>query len=122
MVSLILSVGRDTTLLALRNLLLAQSGYKVVSAHAHIDFVHKLFDVDFDAVIFCHSIPATDRARMAALVRRYRPSAQVVALEDFADHGDDGFADATVVGDSYDLISALNKLKTPAARSRNQAA
>jgi DNA-binding NarL/FixJ family response regulator len=121
MISLILSVGRDTTLLALRNLLLAQSGYKVVSAHAHIDFVHKLFDVDFDAVIFCHSIPAADRQRMVALVRRYRPSAKVVALEDFADRGC-SFADATVVGDSYDLIGVLDKMKSPLAHGRNQAA
>ena len=120
MVSRILSVGRDTTLLALRNLLLAQSGYKVVSAHAHIDFVHKLFDVDFDAVVFCHSIPIADRQRMAALVHRYRPSAKVIALEDFADRAC-AFADATVIGDSYDLISALDKLKTPVARG-NQAA
>ena len=122
MISLILSVGRDTTLLALRNLLLTQSGYKVVGAHAHIDFVHKLFDVDFDAVVFCHSIPAADRQRMAALVRRYRPSAKVIAVEDFVDRGNDGFADATVVGDSYDLISALDKFKAPLARGRNQAA
>ena len=121
MISLILSVGRDTTLLALRNLLLAQEGYKVVSAHAHVDFVNKLFDVDFDAVIFCHSIPAADRSRMAALVRRYRPSAQLIALEDFADHGNK-FADATVVGDSYDLVSALARLQAPRARRHNQAA
>lgn len=121
MISLILSVGRDTTLMAMRNLLLAQSGYKVVSAHAHGDFVNKLFDVDFDAVVFCHSIPAADRARMAALVRRYRPSAQLIALEDFTDHGSK-FADATVVGDSYDLIGALAKLNTSSAKGRNQAA
>jgi hypothetical protein len=87
----------------------------------HVDFVHKLFDVDFDAVVFCHSIPAADRQRMAALVRRYRPSAKVIALEDFADRGC-SFADATVVGDSYDLISALDRFKAPAARGHNQAA
>jgi CheY-like chemotaxis protein len=121
MISLVLSVGRDTTLLAMRNLLLAQAGYKVVSANDHLDFVSKLFDIDFDAVVMCHSIPASDRARMCSLVRRYRPSAVVVALEDFAGRSCQ-FADATVLGDSDDLIRALAQYEKPAAHQERPAA
>ena len=106
--TLVLSVGNDSTLLAIRKLMLTNAGYTVVNAQGAQDFVSKLFDGDFDVVVLCTSLTPVERRQMAALVRQHRPSAQVFALGDQAD-GECGGVSA-VQGDTKDLVRALASL------------
>ena len=106
MTTLVLSVGNDSTLLAIRKLMLTDAGYTVVSALGAQEFINKLFDGDFDVVVLCTSLTPVERRRMAGLVRQHRPSARIFALSAAEDRSCDG-ADSTICGDTADLVRAL---------------
>jgi CheY-like chemotaxis protein len=109
MTTLVLSVGNDSTLLAIRKLMLADAGYTVVSALGAQEFVNKLFDGDFDVVVLCTSLAPVERRKMAAVVRQHRPSTRIFALSADGDGKCDG-ADSTICGDTADLVRALAAL------------
>jgi DNA-binding response OmpR family regulator len=104
--TVVLSVGHDHTLLAIRNMVLSQSGYKVVPAVTAAEFVDRFFGGDFDLVILCHSIPEEERRRMADIVRQQSPSTPVVVLNNGFE-GRHAYATATVPADVRDLLEAL---------------
>lgn len=113
MTTLVLSVGNDSTLLAIRKLMLTDAGYTVVSALGPQEFINKLFDGDFDVVVLCTSLTPLERRRMATLVRQHRPSARIFALSEAEDGSCDG-ADSTIHGDTADLVRALASNLGPA--------
>jgi DNA-binding NarL/FixJ family response regulator len=104
--TVVLSAGHDHTLLAIRNMVLAQSGYKVVSAATAVEFIDRFFDGDFDLVILCHTIPEDERRRMADIVHQQSPSTPVVVLSDGTTNPSN-YATATVAADVRDLLQAL---------------
>ena len=104
--TVVLSAGHDHTLLAIRNMVLGQSGYRVVSAATAAEFVERFFGGDFDLVILCHTIPEDERHRMADIVHKQSPSTPVIVLSDgLTDHSP--YATATVAADVRDLLQAL---------------
>ena len=106
MTNLVLSVGNDSTLLAIRKLMLTDAGYRVMSALGTREFVNKLFDGDLDVVVLCTSLAPVERRKMAALVRQHRPSTRIFALS-AAEDGQINGADSTICGDTADLVRAL---------------
>ena len=67
MAVLVLSVGRDATLLAIRNLILSGAGYHVVAASTPEEFVERFYGGDFDAVVLCHTLPDDQLKRITEL-------------------------------------------------------
>ena len=61
MAVLVLSVGRDATLLAIRNLILSAAGYHVAAASTPEEFVDKFYSGDFDAVVCGRPVAAGER-------------------------------------------------------------
>ena len=107
--TVVLSAGHDHTLLAIRNMVLARSGYQVVSAATPAEFIDRFFGGDFDLVILCHTIPEDERHRMADIVHKQSPSTPVVVLSDgLTSHHT--YATATVAADVRDLLNALPSL------------
>ena len=104
--TVVLSAGHDHTLLAIRNMVLGQSGYQVVSASTAAEFMERFFAGDFDLVILCHTIPEDERRRMADIVHKQSPSTPVVVLSDGL-VGHAPYATATVAADVRDLLQAL---------------
>jgi len=78
---LILSAGRDTSLLNQRSAILRQAGYEVVIAGNSPDLVNRLFNGDFDLVLLCASIPEEERRRLIAIATRHTPCTPVVVLQ-----------------------------------------
>jgi DNA-binding response OmpR family regulator len=109
MAVLVLSVGRDATLLAIRNLILSSAGYHVVAAATPEEFVERFYGGDFDAVVLCHSLPDDQRKRITELVHAHSPSTPVVVMANGDFNHKKGLAtdDALVFGDTRDLVRVL---------------
>lgn len=67
--TLVLTVGSDSSLLGSRSEVLKSAGYMVVSALSIREAVDRFQDGDFDLIILCHSIPTKDRERLIGLIR-----------------------------------------------------
>src|SRR4051812_40469350 len=106
MATLLLSVGHDSALLAIRNLILASAGYTVVSASTPEEFVTRFFDGDFDAVVLCDSLQEDQRERMAAIVHDHSPSTPVILMRKPLPNSSD-LHEAIIMGDSRDLVRML---------------
>jgi len=80
MPTLILSAGRDLSLLKKRNAALIAAGYTVVTATNSPEVVNKLFAGDFDLVILCHTLGEQQQKRLAHIISDYTPSTPVIVL------------------------------------------
>ncbi|MBI2679135.1 MAG: hypothetical protein HYX28_10170 [Candidatus Koribacter versatilis] len=109
MAVLILSVGRDATLLAIRNLILSGAGYTAVGASTPEEFVEKFYAGDFDVVVLCHTLPEDQRRRITQLVHAHSPSTPVVVMAngDFDQKKPVAGDHALVFGDTRDLVRVL---------------
>jgi len=107
MATLLLSVGHDSALLAIRNLMLAGAGYTVISASTPQEFVTRFFDGDFDAVVLCDSLPEDQRKRMAEIVHEHSPSTPVVLMRKPLPNSRADLREAIINGDSRDLVRML---------------
>jgi len=67
--TLVLTVGSDSSLLGSLSEVLKSAGYMVVSALSIREAVDRFQDGDFDLIILCHSIPTKDRERLIGLIR-----------------------------------------------------
>lgn len=109
MTTLLLSVGRDATLLAIRNLMLSGAGYTAVGASTPEEFVDKFYAGDFDVVVLCYTVPEIERARIIQLVHAHSPSTPVVVMAN--GHLDQkkpvSGSGAIVLGDTRDLVRVL---------------
>jgi DNA-binding response OmpR family regulator len=76
----ILSVSYDQSLLATRQIMLEQKGYKVTSALGFTAALEHCTSRDFDLFILGHSIPTRDKEELVAHFRQNCP-APVLSLE-----------------------------------------
>jgi CheY-like chemotaxis protein len=67
--TLALSVGLDSLVIAARIELLLSEGYIVVSAFSLKEAVDRFLTGDFDLVLLDNSLPAKDRDRLTCLIR-----------------------------------------------------
>lgn len=78
---IVLSAGRDARAVESRNNALIAAGFTVVSAERE-EFVEKLFDGKFDAVILCHSLHEDERRRLAGITKSYCPATPIIVVSD----------------------------------------
>ena len=76
----ILSGGRETYLLQLRNEVLKSSGYTVVSAHSATELIENFRAGDYDLVLLCHSFNFEERRRIVQAIHSWSPSTPVLML------------------------------------------
>jgi DNA-binding response OmpR family regulator len=67
--TLVLSVGFDSQLLATRNLVLQSAGYTVVRAFSLKAAADCFQTLDFDLVLLCQSIPTKEKDRLVSWIR-----------------------------------------------------
>jgi len=76
----VLSTGHNSVALRSRNLLIQQAGYQVTTTKETgllLELAHK---DDFDAVVFCNSIPAHLRASVARELKRLKPTLPLIMV------------------------------------------
>ena len=77
---LILAIGRDSLLLKLREQVLIKLGYLVKTASDLPDFYLQFSQGDYDLVILCHTLSATEAKGIINFARNHRPSARLLGL------------------------------------------
>ncbi len=78
--ALVLSVGQQLDLLALRNEVLREAGFAVRSSTTLEDATALALAGDFDVVVLCRSLPCAQRQQFIYAVRAMKPSLPIVAL------------------------------------------
>lgn len=102
----ILSAGRDPSLLGTRNAVLRAEGYTVVTAVTPAEIVDVFFAGDYDVVVLCHTIPALERRKLIRLVRNHAPRTPVVVLSSHdGQSADDGAV--RVPNNPQELVAAV---------------
>jgi DNA-binding response OmpR family regulator len=107
--TVILSVGLDTHLLEIRNLVLKSAGYTVVTARSAREAIRVFQAGDFDLLLLGHCIPARDRERLAFLVRSFGSHTPVVCVANCSNQAD-SFADATLDANPKKLLLGLREV------------
>ena len=77
----ILSTGRNARVMEARDTALIAAGFNVVSSHAD-EFMEKLFEGNFDAIILCHSLREEERRRLAGIIKSYHSATPVIVVSD----------------------------------------
>jgi DNA-binding response OmpR family regulator len=112
---IILSAGRDSRAVESRNNALIAAGFTVVSADRE-EFVEKLFDSKFDAVILCHSLHEDERRRLAGITKSYCPTTPVIVVSDL--HGRQfHYGTRTVLNYPEQIIASVRELARSGVRS-----
>lgn len=109
MLFLILSVGRNLSVLRERHSTLIAAGYSVTSAHSKEEAMDKLIEGDFDLVLICPSL-GKDRWLLVNAVRRLRPSISVVSIRLNGDpimHDRSAYATAC---DSDEIVATVGEI------------
>lgn len=75
-----LQIGTDRALLRSRGAVLESVGLRVVNAESVSSAMESIAAVSFDLVLFCHSLPRTDRLNLASAVRLRTPSAHLLLV------------------------------------------
>ncbi|MBV9075132.1 MAG: hypothetical protein JOZ10_16020 [Acidobacteria bacterium] len=104
-----LLVGEDPVVLETRSMVLRSVGYAVVSCLSTATAFGIFVDGDFDVVILCHSIPATERTALARAVHGYSPGTPV-ALVSAGYPAQDSSVDAVIENEPKQLLQELPKL------------
>lgn len=115
--TLVLSVGNDPSLAAIRNLVLQSAGYRVVPAWSGEEAVRCFLAGDFDLVILCHSIPGKERDRLTCLIRASGSLVPVVFIAGL-DDDQDLFATATLQNQPQQFLNGLRKVLAKAGSNR----
>lgn len=114
--SIILSVGWDSSLLDTRRMILQAAGHIVESAHSLEEAIERFRTGDFDLVLLCHSISQPDRGRLTWSIRALGSSTPVVTVAIAHGQPPDGFADATIECAPRNLIHGVNQALLGAAK------
>lgn len=77
----ILCAGRDVHVMEARSKALTAAGFNVVCSHGD-EFMEKLFEGNFDAIILCHSLREEERRRLAGIIKSYHQATPVVVVSD----------------------------------------
>jgi CheY-like chemotaxis protein len=119
MLGMVLAVGLDPSLMTARMLVLQSAGYVVVRASSLKETVDHLQSGDFDLVLLCHSVPATDRERLTSLIRASGSRIPIVSIAGSLGECD-AFANATLEDGPNKFVAGIREVlikavKTPAA-------
>jgi CheY-like chemotaxis protein len=76
----ILSSGYNNAILRVRNSVLEQAGYSVVSCKESSVLVDLLAKKDFDGAVLCSSIPVDLRVELARKIRKAKPELPLIIL------------------------------------------
>jgi CheY-like chemotaxis protein len=99
-----LAVGRDSLLLQTRSQVLRTDGYTVVATLSSEEALQQFEAGDFDVVILCHSIPASERERLSRAMHSRSPGTPVVVVSRTQAAQQQNGADATVASDPEELL------------------
>ena len=116
--AVILSVGHHPALLETRNLILRAAGYKVEEAASIKQAIRQFQAGNFDLVLLCHSIPTTERERLAGLIRASGASTSVASIATIAGGPEDVFVDETFESDPRKLLPGIKEVLLKAAAKR----
>ena len=121
MPGIVLAVGFESSLMTARMLALQSAGYVVVRGSSLKETVHHLQSGDFDLVLLCHSVPATDRERLTSLIRASGSRIPIVSIAGSLGECD-AFANATLEDGPNKFLAGIREVltkaaKTPAART-----
>jgi|ERR1700733_6212193 CheY-like chemotaxis protein len=116
---IVLAVGFEPSLMTARMLVLQSAGHVVVRASSLKETIHHLQSGDFDLVLLCHSVPATDRARLTSLIRASGSRIPIVSIAGSLGECD-ASANATLEDGPNKFLAGIKEvrikaLKTPAA-------
>jgi len=116
---IVLAVGFEPSLMTARMLVLQSAGYVIVRGSSLKETVDHLHSGDFDLVLLCHSVPATDRERLTSLIRASGSRIPIVSIAGRLGECD-AFANATLEDGPNKFLAGIREviikaLKTPAA-------
>lgn len=116
MVFVVLSVGRDFTLMKERRAALREAGFIVNSAATRGEALEKLIQGDFDLVLLCQSL-GEDTGRLAKAIARLSPSTPLVAVVE-SQHPVLGYGTHIVGNDPAEIVRKITDIlaKEPAKR------
>jgi DNA-binding response OmpR family regulator len=121
LLTLVLAVAVDSSLLASRRFFWESAGCYVTSAGSIREAILQFRDGDFDLILLGDSIPIESRERLTFLIRASGSGIPVVCVTDSpGDH--DSFADATIRNDGDDLLLVMEELLAARKSRRGSAA
>jgi len=117
----ILAIGVESSLLEIQSSAWKASGYIVTFAWSVKDAITHFRDGDFDLVLLGHALPAESRERLMFLIRASGAQVPVAFIADSSGVCD-RFADATLRGESSELLQEIeglmsSRVETPTSRS-----
>ncbi|MGA7343445.1 MAG: hypothetical protein WBE72_09875 [Terracidiphilus sp.] len=116
-ITVVLTVGLDSSLLSAQGAAWKSAGYFVTSAGSIREAIEQFTVGDFDLVLLGHSIPIEDRERLVFLIRASGSRTPVICMANSG--GECGsFADATFRNDSSALLARLEELLANQAGKR----
>jgi len=113
--TLVLSVGLDSLILATRNVFLQSEGFIVMSVFSLKEAVDRFLTGDFDLILLDNSLPTKDRDRLTCLIRASGSRIPVVSVAPEHSH-DDSFADAILESDPNKLLIGIRGVLLKTAR------
>jgi DNA-binding response OmpR family regulator len=116
MLGVVLAVGFDPSLMTARILVLQSAGYVVIKASSLKQAVDHFHAGDFDLVMLCHSVPATDRERLTSLIRASGSRIPIVSIAGSLGECD-AFANATLEDGPNRFLSGIRDALIKAART-----
>jgi len=118
MLTVILAVGLDRSLLGARAQALKSVGYIVKSALSLKEVVDCFSAGDFDLVILCHSIPAKDRERLTCLLRASGSRIPIISVSGSGKPYEcDAFANATLQDNPDTFLIGVRGVLLKAAKA-----
>jgi CheY-like chemotaxis protein len=116
---IVLAVGFEPSLMTARMLVLQSAGYVVVRESSLKETVDHLQSGDFDLMLLCHSVPATDREHLTSLIRTSGLRIPIVSIAGSLGECD-AFANATLEDGPNKFLAGIREVlnkaaKTPAA-------
>jgi CheY-like chemotaxis protein len=116
MPGIVLAIGFDSSLMMIRNLVLRSAGHAVVEASSLNEAVDQFQSGDFDLVLLCHSVPATERERLTRLIRASGSSTPIVSVAGSLGECD-AFANATLEDGPNKFDAGIRDALVRAART-----
>ena len=108
--TLVLSVGHDPLLLKTRQQVLAKMGYLARTVTGLTEFCQEFPQSDYDLVILCHTLSASEIKAVVNFVRSTRPSAPVLGLDPGMHSQNSQLCDATCPPDPSLLRACIDNL------------
>jgi CheY-like chemotaxis protein len=84
----ILSVGYDPILMAVRTMLLRQTGYEVVEAHSSGEALKRIKIGNFDLLLICHTVEPDERDLLIDASRVLWPQVPMLCLTSVPEYSD----------------------------------